>query len=115
MNDDNVRDDIARLEDRIETLRSELVRCRKISFAAKLLIAGGAAWIGLVLVLLISFEPGTFFAAMAALLGGVVLLGSNATTWTQTQAALDAAETMRRELIGRMDLRLVGEEYRTIH
>lgn len=115
MSDDNFRDDIVRLEERIEAMTAELARCRKISFAAKLLIAGGAAWIVLVVVQLIQFAPGTFLAAMAAMLGGIVLLGSNATTWTQTQAALDAAETMRRKLIGRMELRVVGEEKPMVH
>jgi hypothetical protein len=51
----------------------------------------------------------------AAVIGGIVLLGSNAATWTQTDAALRAAEAMRADLIGRMDLRMVGEEKSTLH
>jgi len=115
MNDDAFRDDIARLEERIEALTVEIARCRKISFAAKLLIAAGALWIVLVLTWVIPFDPGTIVAALAAVIGGIVLLGSNSTTWTQTEAALDAAATMRAELIGRIELRVVGEERPTIH
>ena len=63
----------------------------------------------------IAFSPDTVIAAMAAVIGGIVLLGSNATTWTQTDAALHEAEAMRADLIGRMDMRVVGEERPTLH
>ena len=46
-------------------------------------------------------------ASMAAVIGGIVLLGSNATTWTQTEDALKKSEAMRAELIGQLDLRTV--------
>src|SRR5664279_4912368 len=88
MDDDDFRDEIAQLEARSEALTESIERCRKISLAAKLTIAAGAIWIVLVLLGVIAFSPGTIIAAMAAVLGGIVLLGSNATTWTQTDAAL---------------------------
>jgi hypothetical protein len=52
--------------------------------------------------------------AMAAVIGGIVLLGSNSTTWTQTEAALRASEAMRAEWIGRKEMRIVGES-RALH
>ena len=115
MDDDDFRDEIAQLEARSEALTESIERCRKISLAAKLAIAAGAIWIVLVLLGVIAFSPGTIIAAMAAVLGGIVLLGSNATTWTQTDAALHEAEAMRADLIGRMDMRVVGEERPTLH
>jgi hypothetical protein len=99
---------------RIEALAESLDRCRKISFASKLLIAAGAAWIVLTLLGLMSFVPSATLAALAATIGGTVLLGSNSTTWMQTEEALRAAEAMRAEMIGRMEMRVV-EERRTIH
>ena len=63
----------------------------------------------------IAFSPDTIIAALAAVIGGIVLLGSNSTTWTQTDAALHEAEAMRADLIGRMDMRVVGEERPTLH
>ena len=81
----------------------------------KLAIAGGAAWIALVLLLVLPFIPGPVIAALAAVIGGTVLLGSNATTWNQADADLRQTEAMRADLIGRMDLRLIGEQRRTLH
>jgi len=115
MDDDDFRDEIAQLEARSEALTESIERCRKISLAAKLTIAAGAIWIVLVLLGVIAFSPGTIIAAMAAVLGGIVLLGSNATTWTQTDAALHEAEAIRADLIGRIDMRVVDEGARKLH
>jgi hypothetical protein len=115
MDGDDFRDEIAQLEARGEALTEAIERCRKISLAAKLAIAGGAAWIMLVLLLVIPFIPGTVVAALAAVIGGTVLLGSNATTWNQADADLRQTETIRASLIGRLDLRVIGEPKRTLH
>ena len=48
-------------------------------------------------------------AAIAALLGGLVLFGSNSSTSKQKNAALRAAESERADLIGKIDLTLVDE------
>lgn len=113
--DADFRDDIARLEERIESLSESIERCRKLSFAAKLAIGAGAVWIVLTLTLMIPYVPYLTVAAMAAALGGVVLLGSNATTWTQMEAARQAAETLRADTIERMELRTVDADLRRIH
>ena len=44
MDEGNVSDQVAGLEDRIEALTRELARCAKISFAAKCAIAAGAIY-----------------------------------------------------------------------
>jgi hypothetical protein len=113
--EDNVAREIAQLEERIETLNASIERCRKVSLAAKLAVGAGLAWFVLFLFWIVSFNPTAFVAATSAVLGGFVLLGSNATTWEQTEAARAAAEAMRADLIGSIKLRLVGEEKPTIH
>jgi hypothetical protein len=115
MDGDEFRDEIAQLEARIEALSESIERCVKISLAAKLAIAAGAIWLALMLLGVIPFVPETVIASIAAMIGGTVLLGSNATTWTQAETDLRAAEAMRAELIGRMELRVVGQESPTLH
>jgi hypothetical protein len=115
MDDETFREDIALLEARIERLADARERCRKISLVAKIAIAAGAIWTLLTLVTLLPFYPSTFFGSLAAMIGGTVLLGSNKTTWEDTEAALREAEGARATIIGRMELRVVGEEGRTVH
>jgi membrane glycosyltransferase len=112
---DDIRDEIARLEERIETLRESIARCRKISLGSKIAIAAGFAWLALTLLLLAPFVPSLFFGAIAAVIGGVVLLGSNATTWNETEAALRQAEMQRTGLIDRIELRVVDESAKRLH
>lgn len=115
MDDERLHEDIAQLEERIEAMRLDLVRCRKISVAAKTTIAAAALCLVLLLLGIIPFTPGTVVAALAAAIGAPVLLGSNATSWTQSEAALVAAEAKRADLIDRIALRVVGEEKPTLH
>ncbi len=107
-NDSVSRDDIALVEARIEELAELIERCAKISLAAKIAVGAGAAWIALTLLGFVTFEPAAVIAALAAMIGGVVLLGSNATTWTQMQAAMRASEALRADMIGRLQLTVVG-------
>jgi len=105
----DARDEIARLEERIEALAVSIERCRKVSLAAKIAILVGGAWLTLTLLGLVMFAPALFFGSIAAAIGGVVLLGSNATTWNETAAALRQAEAARMALIGSMDLTVVDD------
>jgi hypothetical protein len=47
--------------------------------------------------------------AMAALLGGIVVWGSNGSTAKEAEGELAAAEANRKALIGLIDLRVVAE------
>jgi hypothetical protein len=47
--------------------------------------------------------------SIAAVLGGIVSLGSNVSTLRQTEAAISEAEAHRSDLIGMIDLQMVGE------
>ena len=106
MVDDDLRDQIARLEAEIEELAKTLEGCRKAILLSKVAIAVGGIWI---LAFFMRFDPTTMIAAIAAVIGGVVVLGSNLTTSKQTAAAMKVAERHRAELIDMIDLRAVGE------
>ncbi|MGY4309329.1 prefoldin subunit 5 [Bradyrhizobium sp. USDA 4369] len=109
MDEDNPSDEIARIEARIEELAVTAERCRKIILASKVVICvGGGLLLGAMLGLLGS-NAVVALGAIAAVLGGIVSLGSNVSTLRQTMAAIAAAERFRAELIGRIDLRLVGD------
>jgi hypothetical protein len=56
----------------------------------------------------IGFDPTAMIGAIAAVIGGVVVFGSNSSTSKQTAAAMKAADAQRAELIGMIDLRSVG-------
>ncbi len=101
------RNEIARLETRIEELADGLERCRKLDAVSKIVIASGALWFLAGLLGLVTFSGMVLAGSITAVLGGIVLNGSNSSTMQQTQAALDAAEARRAELIGSMELRVV--------
>jgi hypothetical protein len=103
------REQISRLEARIEELAEAAEGCRKIILISKAAIAVGAI-LGLVIMLgAIRFEPMALIGAIAAVIGGTVLLGSNSSTLAEMTAAMKTAETQRAELIDRIELRLVGD------
>jgi hypothetical protein len=108
MDDSGLHDQIEDLELQIEALAAAIERCRKISMAAKLAIGIGAVWLASILVGLVWANATGLLASMASMIGGVVVLGSNSTTWQELEAKQEAAEALRRELIGRIELRLVS-------
>ena len=91
MPEDDPTDDISLIEERLEELAEVSERCRKIILASKAAIAGG------------------FAVLVVTVLGGIVSLGSNVSTLRQTTDAISAAEALRSDLIGRIDLRVVGD------
>jgi hypothetical protein len=104
-----MREQIAWLEAQIEQLTQSIESCRKFILASRLLIAAGAILLVTIVVGAIRPEPLVLIAAIAAVLGGIVLFGSNNSTAKQKNAALRAAEAERADLIGRIDLRLVAD------
>ena len=108
------REAIAQLEERIEALEAKIENCRKFAAASRFAMTfGGVLLLGL-LFGLVPFEPLTMIAAMAAGLGGVVMLGSNKSTQQEAEAELSSANAARAELIGRIDIRVV-ESPCTLH
>jgi hypothetical protein len=101
--------EIERLETRIEQLAGKIEGCRKFMFASRIAIALGAALLAATLLGLIAFDPAVLLAAIAAILGGFVLLGSNRTTANEAASQRDQAEARRAELITSLGLRVVSE------
>jgi len=109
MDDDDPRAEIARLEAHIEDLAEAMERCRKFILAARIAIAGGALWMVAATLGLIGFDPVALVGAIAAVIGGIVVYGSNQTTSQQIAADTKDAEAQRAQLIGGLRLRVVGE------
>ena len=109
MTEDDPTDEISVIEARIEALAEIAERCRKIILASKAAIAGGGALLLIMMLGLFGSSQVTALGSIALVLGGIVSLGSNVSTLRQTEAAISAAEALRSELIGRIDLRVVDD------
>src|SRR3974377_239889 len=105
----------ALIEARIEELAEAIERCRKFSLAGKVALVAGAVWIALTLLTLVAYVPFMVIGALAFVIGGIVLIGSNMTTWAQTEASLRASEAMRAEMISRVEMRGVNARLRGWH
>ena len=109
MDEDDPADEIARIEARIEQLAEIAERCRKIILVSRAAIAGGVALLLVMMLGLFGSSGVAAIGSIAVVLGGIVSLGSNVSTLRQTTDAIGAAEALRSELIGRIDLRVVGD------
>jgi hypothetical protein len=106
---DDPIDEISRIEAQIEELAEIAERCRKIILVSKVAIATGAGLLLLMILGLFGSSQVAAIGSIAAVLGGIVSLGSNVGTLRQSMAAISAAEALRSELIGGIDLRVVGD------
>ena len=106
--DRDVHDQISRIEADIDQLAKTLDNCRKAMLLSKVAIAAGGIWILGYVLGAIGFDPTLMVGAIAATIGGVVILGSNSSTSQQTIAAMKAAETERDELIDMINPRAVS-------
>ena len=97
-------DEVVRLEERIEDLAEKIESCRKFIFASRIAVAGGVLVFSGMLFGAIRFDPGIMAAAVAALLGGIAVWGSNRSTAKQAAKELALAESDRSVLIGNMAL-----------
>jgi hypothetical protein len=113
--EDDPTDAISHIEARLEALAEKAEQCRKIIMVSKAAIATGAMVLLVMMLGLFGSGATVALGSIAAVLGGIVSLGSNTSTLQQTTDAIAAAETQRSELIGRIDLRLVGDGLRKLH
>jgi hypothetical protein len=109
MAEDDPTDEISLIEQRLEELAETAERCRKIILVSKAAIAGGFALLVVTMLGLFGSSQVAALGSIAAVLGGIVSLGSNVSTLRQTTDAINAAEALRSDLIGRIDLRVVGD------
>ena len=109
MDEDDSIDEISQIEARIEELAEVSERCRKIILVSKAAIAGGFALLLIVMLGLFGSSQVAALGSIAAVLGGIVSLGSNVSTLQQTEAAMSAAEVLRSDLISRIAPRVVSD------
>jgi hypothetical protein len=109
MSDSDPHDEIERLEAEIEEISSRLESCRKFILVARIALVGGAILLAAILLGAISFDQRLLLIAIASLLGGIVVWGSNHSTADEAAAELAKAEADRAALIGSMHLEVVTE------
>ena len=107
--EDDPTDEIAEIEARIEGLAEIAGRCRRIILGSKVAIVSGFALLLAAILGMFGAGASTALGSIALVLGGIVSLGSNVGTLRQTEAAIGDAEMLRSQLIGRIDLRVVGD------
>jgi hypothetical protein len=108
--DEDIPNEISRIEAQLEELAEVSERCRKIILVSKVVIAGGVTLLLFMMLGLFGSNQVAAIGSIALVLGGIVSLGSNASTLQQTMAAKSAAEALRSDLISRIDLRVVGDK-----
>ena len=112
MADDDLRDQISRIETDIEEYAITLEGCRKAMLLSKVAIAAGIIALAAYLLGAIWLNSVAVIGAMAAVIGGVVVFGSNLTTSQQATSAMAALERHRAELIDTISLRTIGQNDR---
>ncbi len=105
---DDLHESIRRLEAEIEAATDLLESCRKFVLAGRLSIAVGTVWL---LAAIAGPLPGltSLAGATAALLGGIVVFGSNTMTAREATARIGAAQRMRDQLIDAIAPRPVAD------
>ncbi len=104
---DDPHGEIVRLEQYIEELAAKIESCRKLVLASRIVVAGGGIILAAIFLGAIRFDPAAMAAAVAALLGGIVVWGSNGSTAKEAAKELATAEADRAALIDKIDLRVV--------
>ena len=112
MDDGDPRDEIVRLEAQIEQLAGVIEGCRKIIAVSRAAIVVSAILLLAIMLGVVTLDPTMMIASIAAVIGGIVLLGSNSRTSDDATAALQSAEARRTALIGAIDLQLVADKER---
>ena len=94
-------------EERIEEVAAKIESCRKFILASQIAVAGGGLVLAAMLVGAIHSDLGPMAAAVASLLGGIVVWGSNTSTAKEAAKELATAEADRAALIEMIDPRVI--------
>lgn len=109
MNNGDPHDEIERLEAQIDRLADRMESCRKFILAARIAVGGGAILLVALLFGALRFDPTAMLAGLAAMLGGIVVWGSNRSTADEAAKELAKSEADRAALIGMIELRVVAD------
>jgi hypothetical protein len=108
MSNAGIHDDIEALEARIEQLAETAEGCRKWILLSKVAMAIGAILLVARIADLIWYDLSMTLFAIALVLGGIVLGGSNFSTLRRTEAERRAADELRTRIIDAADLPSIG-------
>jgi hypothetical protein len=112
MNDGSLHDEITRLEAQIDELADKIENCRKFILAVQIALVGGGIVLITIVAGVIQFDPAVMALAIATVLGGIVVAGSNRSTAKEATHELTVAEAERATLIGQLDLWIVPDRDR---
>ena len=101
-------EEIVRLEEHIEELAAKIEGCRKFILASRIAVGGGGLVLAAMLLSAIRSDLGLMAAAIASLLGGIVVWGSNSSTAKEAAKELAAAESKRAALIAHINPRVIS-------
>ncbi len=110
MDEGDPREEIERLEARIEQFGAKIESCRKFAVASRVAIGMGGVLLLAGLLGAFRFNAAIMTTAIAAVLGGIVLSGSNRSTANEASDQLAEAEARRAALIGLIELHVVGDD-----
>jgi hypothetical protein len=112
MNDGSYREEIVRLEAQIDETEATIESCRKFILAGRIAVASGSVVLVAMFVGGIQFNPSLMGIAGAAVLGGIVAVGSNRSSSKEALGELTALEAKRAMLIAQLDLRIIPDRDR---
>ena len=103
----DLHEEILHIEAHLEELTDTIEGCRRIILISKAAIAAGVIGILAIIAGAVRFDPTVLIGAIAAVVGGMVIVGSNMSTLKESVTEIKAAEARRAELIGSMELKVV--------
>jgi hypothetical protein len=103
MNGDDHHTEIVRLEEQIDQLEATIESCREFILVGQIAVASGSVILIAMLVGGIQLNLSVMGLAAAAVLSGIVAVGSNRSTANEASGELTALEAKRVTLIGQLD------------